>query len=258
MLDARNWALAFRIVVNTVSKHFASSLATVFLALVVMVVWTGLQHEDGFFKGIKVEFLTTREQRARDEAEARRRDLALAVRLEAVSSREISDSIGRLLGATGADRVHVTMVHDGTFNLAMSHLMRADIIAAVAEDGIYHADSVVNEPLAEWHDFLPEMVLGEGCKFVATGRGMVPVARRDAPVLTSPALQARMQKADITAFVACKIESPRAEFLGGLFVLYNTTHPPPDSLAHVLTEMRIAAAAIGAVMVAAHPTVSVP
>lgn len=154
MFDPTPWANSFKTVVNTVGQHAISSVLTVFLASAMYLGYETVQR-GSFWDAVQV-LATSKAEREHQAIVDHAAKLQEEIRAVASADKVVQTILDDLLdGPSGnAVRARVAVIHNGVSTVTNVGLLKADIVAGVAERGRAVGASIANQPLSQWSDYL--------------------------------------------------------------------------------------------------------
>jgi hypothetical protein len=116
--------------------------------------------------------------------------------------------------ASGASRVRLSVIHNGVTGLTGTGLLRYDVTNTATALGRQPGQTVVNQPLSEWSDFLPSLLSGQCSLHRATE-------------LHAIALRARFESFGASSVLVCPAADVQGKTVGAVFILWDGTDPVP-------------------------------
>ena len=147
---------------------------------------------------------------------------ALAMQMEIQHLAKSNLIIDRLMGQFVAQaptiaRARLGVIHNGAYGVTGLGLLRYDVTNAVAGAGHAAGPLAQNSSLAEWSDFLPDLLAGE-CKKIVI-KDMENTAGRAR--LEELAGRARLEELKASAFLSCPVADIGKRLLGSVAVYWD-------------------------------------
>jgi hypothetical protein len=209
-------------------------LPPVFMAVCVTGGYALFQvnQEGSFLGGLRAAFLdsdTDRAERHRIEVQAL---MQAELRQFAAANRLIDQLLQTMLErAPGASRVRLAVIHNGVTGLTGTGLLRYDITNTATVAGRLPGQTVINQPLSEWSDFLPVLLSGQ-CSFHRVSD------------LHALAMRARFEVYGSTSVMVCPAADVQGKTVGAVFVSWDGSDSLPanaDLRSAMMTELHLGA-----------------
>ena len=175
-----------------------------------------IRDEGSVSQGLRVAFVDTRADREAEQQEFVSILLQAELHRFATTGRLIDQLLAALLQhAPGAARVRLGVIHNGVTGLTGITMLRYDIINAIAPPGRAAGELIVNQPLATWSDYLPNLLAGKCEKVMAAD-------------VHNYALRVRLLALGANGIVTCPVTDIEGKLLGAVFVDWDGADLPPD------------------------------
>jgi hypothetical protein len=188
-------------------------------ALCVTTVYTAIHvsQEGGFVAGIRAAFLDNESNRTERRRTQEVTVLQGELRQFVAANKLIDQLLQTLLAhAPGASRIQLNVIHNGVTGLTGTGLLRYDLANSVAAPGRTAGPAYSNQPLSDWSDYLPAVMVGR-CLF------------RRVSTLDSASLQARFEALGAVAALVCPAGDIRGKIVGAIFLSWDANDPIPDN-----------------------------
>ena len=173
-------------------------------------------HEASFPDGLRVAFFETNAGRATRLREREDAILQAELRQLAASNKVIDGLLESLLEhAPTAARTRLDVIHNGVTGLTGMGLLRYDVTNSIASAGHAPGPLVQNRPLAEWGDFLDDLLAGECRMSIAGG-------------LRNPVIRARLEMLNVGTVLVCPASDGRGRLQGAVFALWDVGTQLPE------------------------------
>ncbi len=138
---------------------------------------------------------------------------AVAMQMEIQHLAKSNLIIDRLMGQFVAQaptiaRARLGVIHNGAYGVTGLGLLRYDVTNAVAGAGHAAGPLAENRSLAEWSDFLPDLLAGECKKIVIKD-------------MENTAARARLEELKVGAFLSCPVADIGKRLLGSVAVYWD-------------------------------------
>ncbi|HVZ09422.1 hypothetical protein [Rhodopila sp.] len=136
----------------------------------------------------------------------------------------IDQHLQTILAKSDAARVRLAVIHNGVMGLTGTGLLRYDITNSMAAPGRATGDPLRNQPLADWADFLQE-ILADQCV-------MAQVAE-----LRSVSLRAQFDAVGASSVLVCPSPDIQGRVVGAVFLFWDRGDAPPkgEALRRLMT-----------------------
>jgi hypothetical protein len=172
--------------------------------------------EGSLTAGVRVAFLdseSTKSDRRRSEEQTM---LQTELRQFSAANKLIDQLLESMLTvASNASRVRLNVIHNGVTGLTGTGLLRYDITNSVAAAGRLAGNTVTNQPLSDWSDFLP-VLLTRQCSFHRISD------------LHTVSLRARFEGFGATSVLVCPAADVQGKIVGAIFIFWDGNDPVPD------------------------------
>ncbi|MGA3399124.1 MAG: hypothetical protein ABSC95_07880 [Acetobacteraceae bacterium] len=174
-----------------------------------------IRDEGSLVAGLRVAFIDTRANREVEQQALVAALMQAELHQYATSGKLIDELLGVvLLHSGGAARVRLGVVHNGVSGLTGTSMLRYDVTNAVASPGRAAGETVVNEPLSTWSEFLPALLAGK-CQLIALAD------------VHNFGLQGRLRTLGANSLLSCPVTDVEGKLLGALFSNWDAADQPP-------------------------------
>ena len=172
--------------------------------------------EGGLAAGLRAAFLENDAAKAERRRVEEQMNMQSELRRFAAAHRLIDQLLETMLArANGASRVRLNVIHNGISGLTGVDLLRYDVTNGVAAPGRSVGESVVNQPLSDWADFLPQLLSGT-------------CSMHHVCELKAAAIRARFSKFGATSLLVCPASDVQGKTVGAIFVFWDGADQVPD------------------------------
>ena len=239
-MNFRAFAEAFKICVdsfirlsNHVKRELPSSLTTVGL-LIFLYAGSAVIAEGDFISGMQRAFSLSDVSKEELLRERQAEKMQIKLHNTMFVNQQISERLSTFLeNNPSVARIRIGVIHNGTFTITGTSLLKFDITHAEAKPGRFVGEFISNMPLKQWNDFLDVLVMQKDCTFVETKS------------MKEQAAFERERRLAIKAFLACPILNGSNQILGGLFVSWDDGDTIPEDKTKIIQDSKLVAAQIG-------------
>ena len=241
MLD---FIMLFNAMLDTFSRlrlpKFRLFLQPVMTATLLTGLYAGYHvvHESSLLDGIRVAFLESNAARATRLREREDATVQAELRHLSDSNKVIDRLLESLIDQTPTvARARLDIIHNGMTGVTGMGLLRYDVTNSVAGPGHASGPLVQNRPLAEWAEFLPELLAGR-CRLYTMDE------------LRNLQFKTRLDALNVGTFLICPVTDQHSRLLGAIILFWDGGTRVPDGveLDHLMAVSRQAGLQIATVL----------